>query len=327
VGSHATLDLFAPDHHRAPSPRSAAAVHDRYELVRHPSATGEGRSGPDGSHRDTEIVRRDDLPHSGCASHLPCGDGRGWSRSRVSPAEHRSIRKRGIGDGTLELVFERFTDRSRRVLVLAQEEARLLNHSFIGTEHILLGIIQERDGIGAQALRSLGIYFEAARQRVVETIGIAGTVQSGSPPFTPRAKKTLELSLREALQMNHNYIGTEHLLLGLVREGDGVAVTVLTAMGADPARVRQEVIRLISSAGEPLGAVSAHGQDMPDTVGISSPWEPCCPRCRRPVSETARFRTIEVLPDNEDEDPLSLTIVYCRLCGTALPVIESGGSS
>ncbi len=224
-------------------------------------------------------------------------------------------------------MFERFTDRSRHVLVLAQEEARLLNHDFIGTEHILLGIIREGDGIGARALQSLGIYFEAARQRVVETIGMAGSAPSGSPPFTPRAKKTLELSLREALQMNHNYIGTEHLLLGLVREGDGVAVSVLTTLGADPARVRQEVIRLISGAGDPRGVVSAHGQDMPDTASATSPWEPCCPRCRRPVSETARFRTIKVLSDNEDEDPLSVTIVYCRLCGTALHMIESGRSS
>jgi ATP-dependent Clp protease ATP-binding subunit ClpC len=113
-------------------------------------------------------------------------------------------------------VFERFTDRARSVLVLAQEEARLLNHSFIGTEHILLGLIHQGDGVAGQALESLGITLEAVRNRVEETIGMAGTIPGGSPPFTPRAKKVLELSLREALQLGHSYIGTEHILLGLV---------------------------------------------------------------------------------------------------------------
>ncbi|MGH8921240.1 MAG: Clp protease N-terminal domain-containing protein, partial [Actinomycetes bacterium] len=113
-------------------------------------------------------------------------------------------------------MFERFTDRARRVLVLAQEEARLLNHNFIGTEHILLGLIHEGEGVAAKALEQLGISLEAVREKVEETIGPAGTSPAGSPPFTPRAKKVLELSLREALQLGHNYIGTEHMLLGLV---------------------------------------------------------------------------------------------------------------
>jgi hypothetical protein len=142
-------------------------------------------------------------------------------------------------------VFERFTDRARRVLVLAQEEARLLNHSFIGTEHILLGLIHEGEGVAAQALESLGISLEAVRAKVDETIGMAGTCPSGSPPFTPRAKKVLELALREALQLGHSYIGTEHMLLGLVREGEGVAATVLVSLGADLGRVRQVVIELV----------------------------------------------------------------------------------
>ena len=120
-------------------------------------------------------------------------------------------------------MFERFTDEARRVLVLAQEEARLLNHNFIGTEHILLGLIHQGDGVAAQALGSLGIRLEAVREAVEETIGPARTSTTGSPPFTPRAKKVLELSLRESLQLGHNYIGTEHILLGLVREGEGVA--------------------------------------------------------------------------------------------------------
>jgi len=145
-----------------------------------------------------------------------------------------------------DLVFERFTDRARRVLVLAQEEARLLNHSFIGTEHILLGLIHEGEGVAAKALEQLGISLEAVREKVEETIGLSGTAPTGSPPFTPRAKKVLELSLREALQLGHNYIGTEHMLLGLVREGEGVAAQVLVSLGADLARVRQQVIQLLS---------------------------------------------------------------------------------
>ena len=153
-----------------------------------------------------------------------------------------------MGKGSLDVVFERFTDRARAVLVLAQEEASLLNHGFIGTEHILLGIIHEGDGVGAQALHSLGISLQAVRERVEETIGMTRSASSGSPPFTPRAKKVLELSLREALQMNHDYIGTEHLLLGLVRQGDGITISALRTLGADPPRVRQEVIRLISGA-------------------------------------------------------------------------------
>src|SRR5271167_1183385 len=144
------------------------------------------------------------------------------------------------------LVFERFTDRARRVLVLAQEEARLLNHSFIGTEHILLGLIHEGEGVAAKALEQLGVSLEAVREKVEETIGLSGTAPTGSPPFTPRAKKVLELSLREALQLGHNYIGTEHMLLGLVREGEGVAAQVLVSLGADLARVRQQVIQLLS---------------------------------------------------------------------------------
>lgn len=143
-------------------------------------------------------------------------------------------------------MFERFTDRARRVLVLAQEEARLLNHSFIGTEHILLGLIHEGEGVAAKALDSMGISLEAVREKVEETIGMTGAPPSGSPPFTPRAKKVLELSLREALQLGHSYIGTEHMLLGLVREGEGVAAQVLVSLGADLGRVRQQVIQMMS---------------------------------------------------------------------------------
>ncbi len=132
--------------------------------------------------------------------------------------------------------------------MLAQEEARLLNHNFIGTEHILLGLISEGEGVAAKALESLGISLEAVRDKVAETIGPTDAALSASPPFTPRTKKVLELSLREGLQLGHNYIGTEHLLLGLVREGEGVAAQVLVALGADLSRVRQRVVEVLSGS-------------------------------------------------------------------------------
>jgi ATP-dependent Clp protease ATP-binding subunit ClpC len=143
-------------------------------------------------------------------------------------------------------MFERFTDRARRVVVLAQEEARMLNHNYIGTEHILLGLIHEGEGVAAKALESLNISLEAVRSQVEEIIGQGQAAPTGHIPFTPRAKKVLELSLREALQLGHNYIGTEHILLGLIREGEGVAAQVLQKLGADLNRVRQTVIQLLS---------------------------------------------------------------------------------
>src|SRR5256884_1265752 len=149
-------------------------------------------------------------------------------------------------------MFERFTDRARRVVVLAQEEARMLNHNYIGTEHILLGLIHEGEGVAAKALESLGISLDAVRQQVEEIIGQGQQAPSRHIPFTPRAKKELELSLREALHLGHNYIGTEHILLGLIREGDGVAAPVLVKLGADLDRVRQQVLQLLS--GQPAAA-------------------------------------------------------------------------
>ena len=153
-------------------------------------------------------------------------------------------------------MFERFTDRARRVVVLAQEEARMLNHNYIGTEHILLGLIHEGEGVAAKALESLNISLEAVRSQVEEIIGQGQQAPSGHIPFTPRAKKVLELSLREALQLGHNYIGTEHILLGLIREGEGVAAQVLVKLGADLNRVRQQVIQLLSGyqGKEPVAA-------------------------------------------------------------------------
>jgi ATP-dependent Clp protease ATP-binding subunit ClpC len=158
-------------------------------------------------------------------------------------------------------LFERFTDRARRVVVLAQEEARLLNHNYIGTEHILLGLIHEGEGVAAKALESLGISLEAVRSQVEEIIGQGGSSPSGHIPFTPRAKKVLELSLREALQLGHNYIGTEHILLGLIREGEGVAAQVLVKLGADLSRVRQQVIQLLSGYSGPGSSGAAASGD------------------------------------------------------------------
>ncbi len=164
-------------------------------------------------------------------------------------------------------MFERFTDRARRVVVLAQEEARMLNHNYIGTEHILLGLIHEGEGVAAKALESLGISLEGVRSQVEEIIGQGQQAPSGHIPFTPRAKKVLELSLREALQLGHNYIGTEHILLGLIREGEGVAAQVLVKLGADLNRVRQQVIQLLSGyqGKDPATAGSGPSEGTPST--------------------------------------------------------------
>ena len=160
-------------------------------------------------------------------------------------------------------MFERFTDRARRVIVLAQEEAKMLNHNYIGTEHLLLGLIHEGDGVAAKALEALGISLEAVREQVEDMIGKGQQKPTGHIPFTPRAKKVLELSLREALQLGHNYIGTEHILLGLIREGEGIAAQVLVKLGADLNSVRQQVIQLLAGyqGKEPVAAGA--GQSAP----------------------------------------------------------------
>jgi Clp amino terminal domain, pathogenicity island component len=173
-------------------------------------------------------------------------------------------------------MFERFTDRARRVVVLAQEEARLLNHNYIGTEHILLGMLSEPEGVAGETLRSMGVSLDAVRHDVEEIIGRGSTAPAAHIPFTPRAKKVLELSLREALQLGHNYIGTEHILLGLLREGEGVAVQVLVKRGVARSEVRQQVIALVEqrpageagiAVGQPqLGGFSA-GMRSPFVVG------------------------------------------------------------
>ena len=172
-------------------------------------------------------------------------------------------------------MFERFTDRARRVVVLAQEEARMLGHNYIGTEHILLGLIHEGEGVAAKALESLGVSQEAVRRQVEEIIGQGERVPSGHIPFTPRAKKVLELSLREALQLGHNYIGTEHILLGLIREGEGVAAQVLVKLGADLNRVRQQVIQLLhGDQGKEPAAAGAPSETAPVHLAGAGPVRP-----------------------------------------------------
>ncbi len=219
-------------------------------------------------------------------------------------------------------MFERFTDRARRVLVLAQEEARLLNHNFIGTEHILLGLIHEGEGVAAKALESLGISLEAVREKVEETIGPAGTSTTGSPPFTPRAKKVLELSLREALQLGHNYIGTEHMLLGLVREGEGVAAQVLVSLGADLSRVRQQVIQLLSgyqaSGPEKATAGAAPGaQDVP--AG-----SPVLDQFGRNLTQLARERKLDPVIGREREIERVMQVLSRRTKNNPVLIGEPG---
>ncbi len=205
-------------------------------------------------------------------------------------------------------MFERFTDRARRVVVLAQTEASMLNHNYIGTEHILLGLIHEGEGVAAQVFESLDISVGAARQQVEEMIGRGTAETTGHIPFTPRAKKVLELSLREALQLGHNYIGTEHLLLGLIREGEGVAAQVLRTLGADLNRVRQAVIQLLS------GSTTSETAEEP-----SQPWVPAsgpsCPWCNLPLERTLAHRTLLVPAADDEGEPISLDTLFCTGCG------------
>ena len=223
-------------------------------------------------------------------------------------------------------MFERFTDRARRVLVLAQEEARLLEHNFIGTEHLLLGLVAEDEGVAAHALRSLGVSLDMVRERVAEAIGPAGSSTTGSPPFMPRAKKVLELSLREAMQLGHDYIGTEHMLLGLVREGEGVGAQILVGLGLDLFRVRQRVMGLLS--GFPSGAERVDepvGEARAETVAAISPG-PRCPSCRAPLEGQVAYRVLTVPAVEPDPGigTLSVAFIYCRRCGVTIAHLPSG---
>jgi ATP-dependent Clp protease ATP-binding subunit ClpC len=205
-------------------------------------------------------------------------------------------------------VFERFTDRARRVVVLAQEESRMLNHNYIGTEHILLGLAHEGEGVAALALESLDISIEDLRREVEQIIGQGQAAPTGHIPFTPRARKVLELSLRESLQLGANYIGTEHILLGLIREGEGVAAQVLQKLGADLIRARQTVIQLLS------GYTPSAYEEIP-TKGWTPELGPTCPWCTKPLEDALAYRTMVAAPDDDEGDPISLFLLYCKGCG------------
>ena len=156
-------------------------------------------------------------------------------------------------------MFERFTERARQVVVFAQDEARHLRHNYIGTEHLLLGLLREQEGIAARVLESLSVGLEPVRAEVANVVGMGDEVTSGQIPFTPRAKKVLELALREGLALGHNYIGTEHVLLGLVRENEGVAARILLAFDADADKIRSEIIRMLEGAPRPTPRPSRRG--------------------------------------------------------------------
>ena len=197
-------------------------------------------------------------------------------------------------------MFERFTDRARRSMVLAQAEARRLRHNFIGTEHLLLGLLAEEDGLAAKALNSVGVTLEATRQTVAEMVGPA-TETVASPPFTPRSKKVLEEALREALQLGQNYIGTEHILLGLLRQGDGVGAQAIGQLGVELSQVRRAVIEMLSAP--EFGQITAAGM-----VG------PYCPYCGAPLAKTARAKRLSIPIDDEDGHA-DVVLVYCEGCG------------
>ncbi|MFT4216919.1 MAG: ATP-dependent Clp protease ATP-binding subunit [Micropruina sp.] len=216
-------------------------------------------------------------------------------------------------------MFDRFTDRARRVIVLAQDEARMLNHNYIGTEHILLGLIHEGEGVAAKALEALGISLEAVREQVEEIIGQGQQAPTGHIPFTPRAKKVLELSMREALQINHPYIGTEHILLGLIREGEGVAAQVLIKLGADLNRVRNQVLQLLSgfqgkeaaTAGAPEAGPQQQGSSILDQFG-------------RNLTQAARENKLDPVIGREKEIERVMTVLSRRTKNNPVLIGEPG---
>jgi ATP-dependent Clp protease ATP-binding subunit ClpC len=222
-------------------------------------------------------------------------------------------------------LFERFTDRARRVVVLAQEEARLLNHNYIGTEHILLGLIHEGEGVAARALESMGISLESVRSQVVEIIGQGSQAPSGHIPFTPRAKKVLELSLREALQLGHNYIGTEHILLGLIREGEGVAAQVLQQLGADLPKVRQTVIQLLSGVQGEESAPSGHpGGSGRSESSASSTGSTVLDQFGRNMTQLARERKLDPVIGRSTEIERVMQVLSRRTKNNPVLVGEPG---
>lgn len=239
----------------------------------------------------------------------------------------KAVRAGRVSDSRFN--FAALTDRGRRVVVLAQQEAEVLGHGFIGTEHLLLGLIEEEEGVAAKALESLGISFEAVSGKVEETIGPSGSTRTEAPPFTPRTMKVLELSQREARLLGHKYIGTEHILLGLVREGEGVAAQVLIKLGLDLSRVRQQVIAILS------GYEPAESDRVPDQSSADLRSDrrraPRCAVCQARLTDSLAYQVVDVpgaLHSNSqtdasdgadgDDSVVQVALVYCTSCGVTL---------
>ena len=221
-------------------------------------------------------------------------------------------------------MFERFTDEGRRVIVLAQEEARMLNHNYIGTEHFLLGLIH--GGVAGTVLASLGVSLEGVRRRVEELVGHGNVAASGHIPFTPRAKRVLELALKESLHLGHTYIGSEHLLLGIIREGEGVAAQVLTQLGVELDAARRAVLEAVggySGRHNVLEEVRPITVGMQQTQTISAPYDlsrgPLCTMCSAPLAEKARHQVTDV-PATVGAGVVQILIVYCSNCGDTIKV-------
>jgi ATP-dependent Clp protease ATP-binding subunit ClpC len=203
-------------------------------------------------------------------------------------------------------VFERFTHGARRVVVFAQEEARLLNHNYIGTEHLLLGLIREDEGVAAKALQVFGVSLTNVRSHIEDSIG-SGVAPSGHVPFTPRSKTVLALSLREARQLGHDYIGTEHILLGLVREGEGVAAQLLVTFAGDLDRVREQTVHMLAGSNAESTTASRELGDAPR-----------CNRCGAGLASSAAYRVVEAQGAAPDDEVIRFVVVYCSACGFAL---------
>ena len=216
-------------------------------------------------------------------------------------------------------MFDRFTDRARRVIVLAQDEARMLNHNYIGTEHLLLGLIHEGEGVAAKALESMGISLEAVREQVEEIIGQGQQAPTGHIPFTPRAKKVLEYSMREALQINHPYIGTEHILLGLIREGEGVAAQVLIKLGADLNRVRNTVLQLLSGYQGKEAATSGAPETGPAQASAT-----ILDQFGRNLTQAARENKLDPVIGREKEIERVMTVLSRRTKNNPVLIGEPG---
>jgi ATP-dependent Clp protease ATP-binding subunit ClpC len=223
-------------------------------------------------------------------------------------------------------MFERFTDRARRAIVLAQEESRILNHNYIGTEHLLLGLIHEGEGAAGRALKAVGVNLERVREEVLAVIGRGTDRPSGHIPFTPRAKKVLEFTLREATRLGANYLDTEHILLGLLREGDGVGVQVLSRLGIDLKQLRGAVESEIRATAVSPGEIFASEEGPPveftetlQTSAVEGSRSPRCVRCRADLLEFARCRTLDV-PNDTGEGTTKTMTIYCGSCGEVMAV-------